>query len=79
MFNVSIKEEDILMCQRHDEKLARKINILEKVERKRSKWETGEVVDFMLRDGIFYKIVNEKELYVVPRAMRKALVIKIMI
>lgn len=76
IFNISIKEEEILMYQRHDENLARKIDILEKAERNRTKREKGEIVDFVLKDGILYKIINQKELYVVPRAMRKALVIK---
>ena len=79
IFNTMISENEILMYQRSDELLAKKINTLKKEERKRSRRERGEIEGYVLRDGILYKISPDnanKELYVVPRAMRKALVIK---
>lgn len=77
MFSVSVHEVEILMYQRIDELLARKIKILEKNESERTRREKGEVNDYVLRDGVLYKkVVTGKELYAVPRAMRKALVIK---
>ena len=77
ILNVMVSEDEILMYQRKDEFLARKIAILEKAESLRTRREKGEVKEFVLRDGLLYKRCDEeKELYVVPRAMRKALVIK---
>lgn len=76
IFNVMVREDEILMYQRHDEMLNRKIQILEKNERDRTRREKGEIKDYVLRNGILYKLVKEKELYVVPRAMRKSIVIK---
>lgn len=79
VLNTMIMEEEIVMYQRNDELLARKIEILEKSKSKRTRREEGEVKDYVLRNGILYKlsfIDKSKELYVVPRAMRKAIVLK---
>lgn len=78
-FNISVREDEIMMYLRCDELLERKIKILEKVENTRTRREKGEVVNYILRDGILFKKDprnTEKELDIVPRAMRKALVIK---
>lgn len=79
VFNVLVREDELLMYQRSDENLERKIKILSKSEQQRTRREKGEVKSFVLRDGLLYKrdeANGKKELYVVPRAMRKALVIK---
>lgn len=78
-FNISVREDEIMMYQRCDELIDRKIKILEKDEKTRTRQEKGEVIDYILRDGMLFKKDlrdNDKELYVVPRPMRKALVIK---
>ena len=41
IFNITVREDEILMYQRNDELLARKISILEKSERERSRRERG--------------------------------------
>ena len=41
-----------------------------------SRREKGEIVNYLLQNGLLYKIVDKKELYVVPRAMCKAIVMK---
>ena len=59
--------------------LARKIKILETPASERSKREKGEVHDYVLKNELLYKqdmTQHGKELYVVPRVMRKAVVIK---
>ena len=79
VFNVRVHEDEILMYQRSDEKLARKIKILETPESERTKREKGEIRDYILKNGLLYKrdeTQNGKELYVVPCAMRKSVVIK---
>ena len=79
VFNVRVHEDEILMYQRSDEKLARKIKILETPESERTKREKGEIRNYMLKNGLLYKrdkTQNGKELYVVPCAMRKSVVIK---
>lgn len=78
-YNTMVSENEIVMYQRCDPLLAQKISILEKHENSRTRQEKGEIKDYILRDGILYKksmCDENKELYVVPRAMRKALVIK---
>ena len=77
LFSVQVHEDEILMFQHSDMLLNSKIKILEKVEHERSRRERREVLNYVLRDGILYKLDSDgKELYVVPTAMRKALVIK---
>ena len=79
MFSLRVHEDEILMYQRSDENLARKIRILEKLEKERSPTERGEVCDYCLRDGILFRRSlgnTDKELYVIPKAMRKGVVIK---
>ena len=79
VFNVRVHEDKLLMYQRSDEILARKIKILETPASERSKREKGEVHDYVLKNGLLYKqdmTQNGKELYVVSQVMRKAIVIK---
>lgn len=78
VFNVLVHEDEILMHQCSDDKLKRKIQILGKPVQVRSRREKGEVLDYVLRNGLLYKIdgENRKELYVVPCSMRKAVVLK---
>ena len=79
VFNVRVHEDELLMYQRSDEILARKFKILETPASERSKRKKGEVHDYVLKNGLLSKqdmTQNSKELYVVPRVMRKAVVIK---
>ena len=78
IFNLNVHEDEILIFQRRDEELLRKITILEKKEKDHTRREKGDVQDFLLRNRLLYKkdfYDKNKELYVVPKAMRKALVI----
>lgn len=80
VYNILMREEEILIHQRVDDRLKDKIQILDKPEHERTKYDKSEVRDYKLRQGILYKVVNrggrELELYVVPAQMRKALAIK---
>ena len=73
-------EDEVLLFQRTDSEILERIDILKKNEAKRTKCEKGKVNDFVLRDGLLYKKVKregkEFQLFVVPKAMRKALVIR---
>lgn len=72
IFNVSIHEDEILIYQRIDEKLARKIKILSKAVHERTRAEKDEVQDYLLRDGLLYKldpVDRNRELYVIPATM----------
>lgn len=78
-YNTMVSENKILMYQRSDQLLAQKIKRLEKNEKSRSRREIGKVKYYVLREEILYKLDpadNTKELYVVPKVMRKAIVIK---
>ena len=77
IFNISVREDEILLYQRVDNNLERKIKIFEKAESARTKREKDEIKEYELRERILYKKdENGKLLYVVPRNMRKAIVIK---
>ena len=78
VLNTMVHEGEILMYQHMDELLKRKIDILKKAENKRTRREKGEVNGYALRNGVLYKVEEKTKLekYVVPAAMRKALVIK---
>lgn len=54
VLNTMIMEEEILMYQRNDELLARKIKILEKSKTERRRREEGKVKDYVLRNEILY-------------------------
>ena len=76
--NTMVREDEIMMCQCTDELLARKIDILQKSEELRTRRQKGEVQEYVLRDGILFKICSnneDKEFSVIARAMRKAIVI----
>lgn len=76
VYNVTVRKDEIMMYQHTDSDLSRKIRILEKHNNERTRREKGEILEYTLRNGMLYKIRNNKELYVVPKAMRKAIVIK---
>lgn len=77
---IETREDEILMFQRSDDEIKRKIDILRKSSAHRSKSEKDSVRDYVLKDGLLYRKIivdNEtRELYVVPRAMRKSIVIR---
>ena len=80
IFVISTREDEILAFQRTDPSILRMIEILQKPERERSSLEKNAVRDYTMREGLLFKRCikdnEERELYVVPRAMRKALVIR---
>ncbi|CAB0038969.1 unnamed protein product [Trichogramma brassicae] len=78
VLNINVHEGEILIYQHKDENLKRKIEILRKPDNERSRREKGEVFGFVLRNGILYKVDDDSgiERYVVPAAMRKAVVLK---
>ena len=81
VFTIVTREDEILAFQRSDSNILQKIKILQKPENERNNFEKGHVNDYILREGLLYKkkCVREneiRELYVVPQAMRKALVIR---
>lgn len=63
VFNVTIREDEFIMCHRSDEDLLHKIKILEKTECYQTRREKGKVEGYVLHCEIFYKNVGEKELY----------------
>lgn len=76
VFSIVDPEEEILMYQYTDKKLRRKTEILRNLKKKHSKHELRETRDYELRNGILYKRVGEKLLYVIPVALRKSMVIR---
>lgn len=80
VMSVNTSENEVLIFQRSDPDFAYVLDILRREESERSKWEREKVKGFVLRDGLLYrKIVRdgeELELFAVPRAMRKSLVVR---
>lgn len=76
IFNVLLREDEIRMFQHSDEALARKISILKKDKKDQTRREIVEVKYYNLQDGLLYKVINREKRYVIPKAMRKAIVIK---
>lgn len=78
MYSISVREDGILLYQRVDEGLERKIKILKKNMYDRDRREKGEVKGYALRNGLLCKCDegSGRELYLIPPAMRKAMVIK---
>lgn len=58
-----------------DETTKMLIGILQKEEFNRTKYEKSLIQNFKLRNGILYREVKGRELFVVPRAMRKGITI----
>ena len=78
---VSVPMKDqVLMLQMSDEKLKRKIQILQKEKEERSAAEKNEVQDYELRNGRLLRRVKmqgkERLLYVIPDSYRKSIVVK---
>lgn len=77
---IETRKDEILLFQRLDDEIKKKIDILRKNSADRSKSEKDSVRDSTLNDGLLHrKIVvdNEtRELYVVSWVMRKSIVIR---
>lgn len=73
-------EDRVYLIQRNDEGLRRIISILEKSEDERTKGERDAVQGYILLEKRLFKRVKvnkqEKELYVVPKTMRKSMAVK---
>lgn len=80
IFQLNVREDEILMNQRVDETLRKKIEILSKNRDDCTKTELDAVRDYRLRNGLLYRTVvrdgKKIDLYVVPATMLKALAIK---
>lgn len=80
VYSIISREEEILLTQRTDDNLSRKIRILKMKPYERTKAENGEVESYILKNKILYKIAKkhdeENHLYVVPATMRKSILIK---
>lgn len=76
IFSITDEVSEILLYQHSDEELRRKAEILKKAEKERTKYENGEVQDYELDQGILYKKRGEKLLFVIPKPMRKGLVVR---
>lgn len=79
-YTVLTREGEILLFQCTDSILRRKIDLLKRNKTNISANEKSEIKDYILENGLLYKIVrdgdNVKTLYAVPKSMRKTLVIK---
>lgn len=80
VFSIISGEEEIALYQYSDEDFKSKIDIL---KRDRSEWTQSEkslVQDYKMKNGLLYKSLESdgdtKDLYAVPKTMRKALTIK---
>ncbi|KFM72496.1 Retrovirus-related Pol polyprotein from transposon 17.6, partial [Stegodyphus mimosarum] len=73
-------DEQILMIQHADEKLRELITILKKDPSERTKEENQNVENYLLKRNRLFRIVEDGEkkklLYVVPKSMRKSIVVK---
>lgn len=76
VFNIIEESEEVLAFQFNDEELKQKQSILKKPARERTRIEKDLVKDFQLVNGILYKKSNENLCYVVPKGMRKSLVVR---
>jgi len=74
-FTLITLAERILYMQQGDAHTKEIIRILMLDEGERSKGERGIVSGFKLQNGILYRTVKGRDLFVVPRSMRKGLVI----
>lgn len=80
VMSIDTREDEVLIFQRSDTDLKTIIEILKRNIIDRTKIETESVKDYVLRDGLLFRKVltgnEERELYVVPKAMRKSIVIR---
>ncbi|XP_023247769.1 uncharacterized protein LOC111643795 [Copidosoma floridanum] len=80
ILKIETREEEILLFQRSDVDMLVLIKILQKPKNERNRDECGKVRDYLMRDGLLYKKVERgglsRELFVVPKVIRKSLVIK---
>lgn len=80
MYIAMTEHDRIVLIQRSDEHLRKLIQVLRKAEKKRTREEKESVEQYVLEYGRLYREVNEngktRKLYVIPRSLRKSLVIK---
>ena len=76
MYSIVNEDEEVKLYQYSDPQLEAKCAILNKAESERSAYDKSEVRDYERENGVLYKRGNGKLLYVIPRAMRKALVVR---
>lgn len=76
ILSVNTDEDVVLLYQSIDESIKVKKEISAKEETARTRYEKGCVDNYEMRNGILYKQRDGKLLYVVPKSMRKSLVIR---
>lgn len=74
VFTMSNVEDELVLFQKSDERLSRKIDLL--IKNKLTVSEKSEVKDYQLKDGILYKMNGNTLFYAVPLAMRKSLAVR---
>lgn len=72
IFSIVSEADEVLMYQRSDEDLKRKLSILRIPERECTNYERGEVNGYQLQEGIIYKEIDDKLLFVIPKAESNA-------
>lgn len=75
-FAIVEEDEEILLYQHGDENLRQTAEILRKPEKNRTKYEKSEVNGYELHEGILYKRRGEELLFVIPKAMRKSMLVR---
>lgn len=80
ILSIVTREEEIMLVQYSDKFLQRKMDILKKNKSDISVSERNEIKDYKFKNGLLYKVVEGdeavKDLYVIPKCMRKTIAIK---
>lgn len=80
ILSVTTREDEVLLFQRSDPCVKTLVDILLKRESERTRFEKEKVKDFVMREGLLFRKYDDgkgaRELYVVPKAMRKSIVIR---
>lgn len=73
--NITYTGGKVRYMQRGDQETSRIIDLLGKPMEDRSKYERSLVSGFKLSDGVLYRIHGNRDLFVIPKYMRKGVVI----
>ena len=73
--SVVISARDITTVQSADEDIKEKVKILQKATRNRTAAEKRSVDGYKEKQGVLFRLVNDKKLFVVPKKMRKYMLV----
>jgi len=65
-------EDKVMMAQRSDSEVNEIVNMMNKQDEERTKYESDKTKNYIIKNGLLYRCYKDKLLFRMPRSMRKS-------